>query len=109
MTKNRRFVSLVGHFWYFITLSHCLVGVRGRTLPVRPDERKRSCPLYWEKVGDVAAVAPSSFFIRCFWELTNICFEIFFYLLPFFSIVDLTEKDQSKSSNFSVFSFLVRC
>ncbi len=61
MTKNRRFVSLVGHFRYFITLSHCLVGVRGKTLPVRPDERRRSSPLYWEKVGDAAAVAPSSF------------------------------------------------
>ncbi len=38
LNTNAAFRSLVGHFRYFITLSHCLVGLRGRTLPVRPDE-----------------------------------------------------------------------
>ena len=55
--------SSVGHFQYFMTLSHCLVGVRGRTLPVRPDERKRDSQLAegrWK---------PPSFIC---WELTHL-------------------------------------
>ncbi len=75
--------SSLGHFQYFMTLSHCL-GHRCRTLPVRPNETA-SCA---EGKCVAATVAPSShMFVG-----NHICCELTFYLLPFFSIEFSTEK-----------------
>ncbi len=59
MSKNRRrFVSKVGHLWYFMDLSR-KISVENRS-PFCPYETSQHC-FAAEKVGDAAAVAPSSF------------------------------------------------
>ncbi len=59
-SKNRRrFVSLVGHLWYFMGVSCKVISVENRS-PFCPYETSQHC-FAAEKVGDAAAVAPSSF------------------------------------------------
>jgi hypothetical protein len=58
--------------------------------PFCPYETSQRC-FAKEKVGETPLQwRPLLFLLRRFWELTHVCFEKHFYLLPFFSIVDLT-------------------
>jgi hypothetical protein len=77
MSKSRRFVSCLGHFRYLMSLSQWF-GEVSVFCPSCPTNDKRSGPL-WGKVGETPLQwRPLLFLLRWFWELTNICFEIFF-------------------------------
>ncbi len=109
MTKNRRrlfehclnnFVSLVGHFRYFMGLSckvECFHGERRPSgLTKQPAERRQVTK--WLTKVDRGAL----FFSLSVVLGTNTRF-VYFFLLPFFSIEISTENNRHRSLNFSVF------
>ena len=102
-----RFVSKVGHLWYFMGLSR-KISVENRS-PFCPYETSPHC-FAKEKVGETPLQwRPLLFLLRWFWELTNtFVLKKYFLFFRFFSIVISTEKNVFEVFISSVFSS-VKC
>ena len=109
-SESRRFVSCLGHLRYFMGLSCKVECFHGRTLPVLP---ARICPLRegrWQNGRQKRRPwRPLLFLLRRFWELTKICFEIFFSSSDSFRSLFSTENIHRSKLLQLFYNFLVRC
>jgi hypothetical protein len=103
MTENRRRIetSKVGHLWYLMSLSQWFGKVS-----VCPSGPTIDCPhCFAEEKVRCSRYGSALFFSHTDLLGTNtLCFDLIFYLLPFFFDAISTDVDHRKSSNFSVFS-----
>ncbi len=112
-SKNRqRFASKVGHLRYFMGLS-CKVKspwrIAARSALARPARTISPLRKGREQNGrQTPTVAPSSFFIRWVWELTHICFEIFFLFFRSF-LIEVRLNDIEVFKKFQLFYKVVKC